>query len=92
MVETGHNHKLAMTANQSPSYISPFPNKLGNRNLWQKQNCLVQISFFPPLVVLCDNLEGWDGLEGGRESQEVGDICIPMADSYCCMVETNTTL
>ena len=92
MVETGHNHKLAMTANQSPSYISPFPNKLGNRNLWQKQNCLVQISFFPPLVVLCDNLEGWDGLEGGRESQEGGDICIPMADLYCCMVETNTTL
>lgn len=80
MVETDHNHKLAMTTNQSPSYISPFPNKLGNRNLWQKQSCLVQISFFPPLAVLCDNLEGWDGLEGGRESQEGGDICILMAD------------
>ena len=28
--------------------------------------------------VLCDYLEGWDG---GREVQEGGDICIPMADS-----------
>ena len=81
MVETGHSHKLAMTANQSPSYISPFPKKLGNRNLWQKQSCLVHISFFPPLAVLCDNLEGWDGVEDGRESQEGGDICILMADS-----------
>ena len=26
---------------------------------------------------LCINLEGWDG----REVQEGGDICIPMADS-----------
>ena len=30
---------------------------------------------------LCDNLEGWDGVRGGREVQERGDICIPMADS-----------
>ena len=31
--------------------------------------------------MLCDDLEGWDGLGGGRELQEGGDICIPMADS-----------
>ena len=31
--------------------------------------------------VLSDNLEGWDGVEGGREVQEGGDIRIPMADS-----------
>ena len=29
---------------------------------------------------LCDNLEGWDGVGGGREFQEGGDICTPMAD------------
>ena len=33
-----------------------------------------------PKPVLCENLEGWDGVGGGREVQE-GDICIPMADS-----------
>ena len=27
------------------------------------------------------NLEGWDGAGGGREVQEGGVICIPMADS-----------
>ena len=31
--------------------------------------------------VLCDNLEGWDGMEAEREVQELGDIHIPMADS-----------
>ena len=28
-----------------------------------------------------DNLEGWDGVGGGREVEEGGDICIPVADS-----------
>ena len=31
--------------------------------------------------MLCDNLEGCDGVGGGREVQEEEDICIPMADS-----------
>ena len=30
---------------------------------------------------LWDNLEGWDGLGGGREAKEGGDICMPMTDS-----------
>ena len=30
---------------------------------------------------LCDNLEGWDGVEGGRVIQEGGNICISVADS-----------
>ena len=30
---------------------------------------------------LCINLEEWDGEGNGREVQEGGDICIPMADS-----------
>ena len=29
---------------------------------------------------LCDNLEGQDGVVGGREAQEGEDICIPMTD------------
>ena len=31
---------------------------------------------------LCDNLEVWDGVGGGTEVQEGGDMCIPIADSY----------
>ena len=42
--------------------------------------------------MLCDNLEGCDGVGGGREVQEGGDICIPMTDSCLCVVETNTIL
>ena len=31
--------------------------------------------------MLWDNLEGWDGIGGGREVHEGGDICVPTADS-----------
>ena len=41
---------------------------------------------------LCNNLEGWDEKEDGKEVQERGDICIPMADSCWCLAETNTIL
>ena len=34
-------------------------------------------------------MERWDGVGGGREAQEGGDICIPMADSYWYTAETN---
>ena len=30
---------------------------------------------------LCTKLKVWDGVGNGREVQEEGDICIPMADS-----------
>ena len=39
-------------------------------------------------LVLCDNLEGWDGVGGGRKVQEEGDRGISMADSCCCMKPT----
>ena len=39
-----------------------------------------------------DNLEGWDGGEGGRGVQDGEDICILTADSHCCTAETNITL
>ena len=42
--------------------------------------------------MLCDDLEGWDAVGGGREVQEGGDICILKADSCCCMAEANTIL
>ena len=41
---------------------------------------------------LCNNLAGWEGVRGRREVQEGRDVCIPMADSCRCMVETNTVL
>ena len=41
-------------------------------------------------MLLCDNLEGWDGV--GRRFKRKGDMCILMADSHCCMAEPNTTL
>ena len=40
--------------------------------------------------MLCDNLEGQDGVGGGKEVEEGGDICIPVSDSCCYMAETNT--
>ena len=39
--------------------------------------------------MLCDNLEGWDRVGGGREVQEGVDICISMADSCCYLAETS---
>ena len=33
----------------------------------------------------------WEGMGGRREVQERGDMYIPMADSYWCTAETNTT-
>ena len=38
------------------------------------------------------NLEGWDGVEGGREVQEGGDMCKSIVDSWLYMAETNTAL
>ena len=43
-------------------------------------------------LVLRDSLEKWDGVGGGKEVQEGGDICILTADSHCRMAETTTTL
>ena len=41
--------------------------------------------------MLCNDMEGWDGVAGGREVQEGEDICIQMADSCCYMAETITS-
>ena len=42
--------------------------------------------------MLYEDLERWDGVKGGSEVQEGGNVCILMADSRCCMAETNMTL
>ena len=42
--------------------------------------------------MLCDNVEGCDGVGGGKEVHAGGDICTPMTDSCQCMAETNTIL
>ena len=44
------------------------------------------------LLVLRGNLEWWDGVGCGREAQKGGAVGILMADSHCCMAETNATL
>ena len=44
-------------------------------------------------MLLCDDLEGWDGGDsGGRETQEGADVCMHIADSLCSTIETNTAL
>ena len=35
--------------------------------------------------MLCDSLEGGDGVGGGGGVQEGGDTGILMADSHCCI-------
>ena len=42
--------------------------------------------------MLYDDVEVWDGMGGGREVQEGGDICVPMIDSCGCVAETNPVL
>ena len=42
--------------------------------------------------MLCDNLDGGDGVEGGREVQEGGDICLAVTDLCRCTAKTNTML
>ena len=41
---------------------------------------------------LCINLEVWGGEGDGREVQEGGDICIPMADPCGGLTENNKIL
>ena len=42
--------------------------------------------------MLCDNLDGWDGVRCGKEVQEAGVISISMPASCCYMAETNMIL
>ena len=41
---------------------------------------------------LCINLEGWAGEGEGREVQEGGDICLPVADSCWGLTENSKIL
>ena len=43
-------------------------------------------------VTLGTSLEGWDGVGGGREFQEGGNMCIRVAGLCWCIAETNIIL
>ena len=53
---------------------------------------MYQLHFEKTFIKNVQVLEGWDGEGGGREVQEWGDICIPMADLCWSLAETNTIL
>ena len=42
--------------------------------------------------MLCDHLEGWDGVGLGGRLRREGIICMGIADSLCYTAETNTPL
>ena len=43
-------------------------------------------------MVLCYELEGWNGVEDWGKVQEGGNICVLVVDLHCCMAEANTIL
>ena len=55
------------------TYILPYVKQIASGNL------LYNIG--SSNLVLCDNLAEWNEVGGGREVQERGDICVPMAHS-----------
>ena len=58
----------------------------------EEERSLTEAKDADSVPVFCDNLEKWDAVGGRREVQEGGNMCIPMADSCCCIAETNTVL
>ena len=41
---------------------------------------------------LCDNLQGWDRERDGNEAWKGGDMGVPMADSWWCVIENHKIL
>ena len=66
------------------TYISPYVKQVASGHLLHDAGS--------SNLRLYDNLEGWDGVGGGRKIQEGVDIPILMADSCWYMAETNTIL
>ena len=73
--------------------FSPWVRRIPWRRAWQPapiflpgechgQRSLVEFTAWHRELnlVLCDNLEEWDGVESGREVQEWGNICTPITD------------
>lgn len=55
---------------------------------WIKEKKSYIHNTFWQICTITDNLEGWP--EGsGKEAQEEEDVCILLADSHCCTLETN---
>ena len=57
--------------------METYVTKCKRESQWEFAACLRELK-----LGLCNNLEGWNGEGGGREVQEGGGICIPMADSH----------
>ena len=53
---------------------------------------MYSFSYLEPVCCSKSSKEGRDGVGGGLEVQEGGNIYIPMADPCGCMAETNTLL
>ena len=84
LVNTAGKDRVGQTERVTLKQTLPCVKQIASGNLLYKYREL------KPLF--CDNLEEWDGVWGEREAQEEGNSCIFMADSCCCVAETNITL
>ena len=83
-----------LTARPPGNSLDKFLERYKSPKLTQEetdnQNSLISVKEIESEVK--NDLAGWDGEGGGREVQEGGDICIPMADSWWCLAEANAIL
>ena len=70
--------------NSIETYKSPYVKSIASGSLLYDSG--------NPKLVLCDNLEGWEGERRGRGLQEGGDIYTPMAHSRWSMAKAITIL
>lgn len=71
-----------------PSSPPPRPHPLFVLESWSPVSLWKGALFY----FLNSKIEEWNGVGGGTEVQEGGNICIPMTDSCWCKAETNTIL
>ena len=72
----GHGEKGGEDEMYGESNVETYITICKINSQWEFAVCLRELK-----QRLCINLKGWDGEEDGREVQEGGDICTPMADS-----------
>ena len=69
----GRKERVGCMARVTWKFTLPYVKQIPNGNLLYDSG--------NSKLVLCNNLEGWDGEECGKEVQEGEDICISKADS-----------
>ena len=69
----GRKERVGCMARVTWKFTLPYVKQIPNGNLLYDSG--------NSKLVLCNNLEGWDGEGDGREFPEGGDICTPMTDS-----------